>query len=96
MHRRNFIKLGVWATAATTALIGLVPIKSYDGYQAFIDRWTESPQSRVADGQVDAPRRDRGDYSALMRQIFIGWYESIWKAERNLSGLKKSRISQVS
>jgi len=37
MHRRNFIKLGVGATAAT-ALVGLVPVpKPYDGYQAFLD-----------------------------------------------------------
>ena len=47
MHRRNFIKLGVWATAATTALIGLVPIKSYDGYQAFLDRIGQKVHSLV-------------------------------------------------
>jgi hypothetical protein len=35
MHRRNFIKLGV-GSVASTALVGLVPIRPYDGYQAFL------------------------------------------------------------
>ncbi len=36
MHRRNFIKLGL-GTVTATALVGLVPIRAYDGYQAFLD-----------------------------------------------------------
>jgi hypothetical protein len=35
MHRRNFLKLGV-GSAVATALIGVLPVVPYDGYQAFL------------------------------------------------------------
>ena len=87
MHRRNFIKLGVGAAAAT-ALIDLVAVpKPYDGYQVFLDSIghkvhklvlsTGRPmESVMIEGRLDS--LNLVDYYRLVRIHLDGGAEHRW------------------